>query len=296
MVTPNTSVMNTETAEEAAWGIVKGRSTKSLKFADKDPQVPGQYNDRPVGTTYTGTLVENIVAQQATDFDTGEPKFYANSTDPIYELVMVLDVPTDIDPADADDDGKRVLRLSAGGKRALQDECRAKGIERFGVGTIVTITFTGYKPNPKGRASKTFAIELSNIQPYRSTEQMKVEQAMQQGAPAAPQAAPAVPQAAPAVPPTPVAVPQAPAAVPQAAPAVDPALLAAAQAAQQAAAPAPTAPAGIVITLEHVEKVRGLLGMNIPREVALQAVTNTEGGGDAAFQAALDAAEQNAPF
>lgn len=283
MVTPNTAipVMTAQEAEEAAWGIIKGNSTKSLRFTDETPPGSGNYVDRPVGLTYTGTLAEDVSAQYATDFNTKQIKTYRDST-PIKELVLILNVPSDMDPTDEDDDGNRVLRLSAQGKRALQQECHRLGIERFGVGTQVTITFTGYKANGQGqRPSKTFDITLENIQPFVPKAQREVERVLQATPVAVPQAPVAVPQA-------PVAAPQAPVAAPQ----VDPALLAAAQAAQ--AAPASTG--GIVVLAEHIEKVRALVAMNIPRETALIAVTNTDAGGDDSFRAALDNAEANAPF
>lgn len=292
MVNVNNNLSPEEAAEEAAWGMLSGRSIRKFdKFAYEQPPGSGVYLDFPVGTEYVGTVSELPKQYQAHDYETKEPKFYRDGS-PIMEVSIVLDTPYR-DPEDEEDDGKRIVRLGQNGKRALQDEMRRLGIKRFGIGTQLTMKFAGYKPNAsgKGRPSKLYEINLVPAE-YVPASQLAVEQTLAASTVdhAAAAAAAGFPQQAPQPPQPQVAVQQAPQPPqPQAPTQIDPAILAAAQAAQAAAVPQPSA--GIVVLQEHVDQVNLLVGQSgIPREVAIQAVANTIAAGNEAFRSALDEA------
>ena len=279
MVNVNNNLSPEEAAEEAAWGMLSGRSIRKFdKFAYEQPPGSGVYLDFPVGTEYVGTVSELPKQYQAHDYETKEPKFYKDGS-PIMEVSIVLDTPYR-DPEDEEDDGKRIVRLGQNGKRALQDEMRRLGIKRFGIGTQLTMKFAGYKPNAsgKGRPSKLYEIALVPAE-YVPASQLAVEQTLAASTVdhTAAAAAAGFPQQAPQPP------------QPQVPTQIDPAILAAAQAAQAAAAPQPSA--GIVVLQEHVDQVNLLVGQSgIPREVAIQAVANTVAAGNEAFRSALDEA------
>lgn len=300
MVNVNNNLSPEEAAEEAAWGMLNGRSIRKFdKFAYEQPPGSGVYLDFPVGTEYVGTVSELPKQYQAHDYETKEPKFYKDGS-PIMEVSIVLDTPYR-DTEDEEDDGKRIVRLGQNGKRALQDEMRRLGIKRFGIGTQLTMKFAGYKPNAsgKGRPSKLYEIALVPAE-YVPASQLAVEQTLAASTVDHTAAAAAAgfpqqvvvhgaPQPAQIIsPPQVPQVPQVPQS-PQPPTQIDPAILAAAQAAQAAAVPQPSA--GIVVLQEHVDQVNLLVGQSgIPREVAIQAVANTIAAGNEAFRSALDEA------
>lgn len=259
--------------EEDAWGLLEGGGIRKFdKFADEQPAGSGQYIDRPVGTSYVGIVAENPKSYHAQDYDTKEPKFYKNGG-AIMEISVVLDTAERIDD---EDDGRRIFRLGYIGKAALKQEMDRLGVKKFGVGSQITVTFTGYKPNTSGRASKLMNIDLVPTE-FVTTQQQGVDDVMSQAG--------YVEAAAKAG--FPVAAPAAPAAVVVAAPVV-----AAAAAAPVAAAPVAAAPefdlAGAIA------KVRMMIKVGIPRQNALEAI-----GGQLALNAGdasmLDMAEAAAP-
>lgn len=282
------NITGTDASEEAAWAMLEGRSIPKFdKFAVETPPGSRNYVDVPVGTSFTGIVKELPKQYQATDFETREPKFYQDGQ-PIMEISIVLDTQYRV-PGDDEDDGVRICRLGAQGKRALQDEIRRLNIKRFGIGSQFTMTFAGYGTNKgTGRPPKLYKIDLVPAE-YVAVQQQAVEQTLaaagytpvgngavaQANFPVA--AAPAVPVAAPVA----------------AAPAVDPAYLAwQAQQAAAAAAPAPvaTAPGVPIVTQAHVDKVLMLVKANIDRAAAIVAVSTSDGGASEVFRAALDQA------
>jgi hypothetical protein len=278
-------------AEAEAWGVIAGGGMPKFdRFALASPVVPGQYDDLPVGTFYEGDVLENAKSSQAIDYDTKEPKFYKNGG-PILEVHIILGVP----PENEEDDGRRILRLGQHGKAALQEEMKRLGIKSFGVGTHLKMTFSGYKPNPSGRASKLYTIELTNVQPFVkqavAQQQAGVEAALAAGyTEVAPGTTATVQQFPPA---TPAAVPQQVAVVP-------PAQVAAATQSVpvQQDVPGPIAAVQSAVEqpgLEQVQMVRQLVGVGLPRQNALEAVRD-KFGGDAAWRDLLDLLEQNAPI
>lgn len=271
-------------AEQEAWGVIAGGGMPKFdRFALASPVVPGQYDDLPVGTFYEGDVLENAKSAQAFDYETKEPKFYKNGG-PILEVHIVLGVT----PENEEDDGRRILRLGQHGKAALQEEMKRLGVKSFGVGTHLKMTFSGYKPNPSGRASKLYTIELTNVQPFVkqavAQQQAGVEAALNAGYTEVGATPPAAQQFPPAVP---AAQPQQVAVVPPAQQSVP----------VQQDAPAPVAAVQSTEQpgLEQVQMVRQLVAVGLPRQNALEAVREKVGG-DAAWRDLLDMLEANAPI
>lgn len=161
--------------EEGAWGMLEGRSMPSWKFSDEVPAGSGNYVPKQPGFSLTGVLKEMPQQRQAMDFTTKQPKFYTDGK-PIMEIVLTMDTNERLD---ADDDGSRRWYLNGHARRALQDEMKRLGIKRFGIGTVITATIAGFKPNPKGRASMIFDVKLQPTE-YVAPQQMGVEQTLAQ--------------------------------------------------------------------------------------------------------------------
>jgi hypothetical protein len=321
-----TQQYNPGAAAPDPWGIANGRSIPSFKFSNKDQY--GNQTSVPVGTSYIGRLAENVTSKQARNFDTQEPEYWDEAkTQAKWQIEAIFDT-NYRDPAEQEDDGKRRYFFSNQSLRALQDEMRRLGIQRFGVGTVVQITLVDMKATQRGFPQKIYAVTLSEVQPFVSDEEQQTQQAM--AAPVAPgaqqqwaQPAAAAPpvqqapvqavqqapvQAAPPVQQAPATPPAAPAAppyqtqqgslvgVPAGAPAVQAAgytevAQAPAQTAAQAAqlAPAPqAAPAGVQPTQDHVNAVNLVMSAGIDRATAIAAVSAREAAGDPAFAAVLD--------
>ncbi len=85
--------------------------------------------DGPIGTSVAGTIVRIGSRVQATDFKTGELKFYDKErTQPIYQVP--IDLQTDQrDPAKPGDTGVRVLFVGGLKKTALVRAMRDAGFQ-----------------------------------------------------------------------------------------------------------------------------------------------------------------------
>lgn len=262
--------------EEDVWGLLEGGGIRKFdKFADENPVGSGQYIDRPVGTVYTGVVAENPKSYQAQDYDTKELKTYKNGG-AIIEISVVLDTPERLDD---EDDGRRIFRLGYIGKAALKQEMDRLGIKKFGIGTQVTVTFTGYKQNTSGRASKLMDIALVPTE-FVTTQQQGVDEAMSQAG--------YVEAAAKAG--FPVAV--VPVAAVATVAAVAPVAVAPVAVAPVAAAPVAAAPAFDLA--DAIGKVRMMVKVGIPRQNALGAIVGQLVLNDA-DASMLDMAEAAAP-
>ena len=255
--------------EEDAWGLLEGGGIRKFdKFADEQPAGSGQYIDRPVGTAYVGIVAENPKSYHAQDYDTKEPKFYKNGG-AIMEISIVLDTAERIDD---EDDGRRIFRLGYIGKAALKQEMDRLGVKKFGIGSQITVTFTGYKPNTSGRASKLMNIDLVPTE-FVTSQQQGVDDVMSQAG--------YVEAAAKAG--FPVAVPVA---------AVAPVAPVAAAAVAAVAAPAVVG-SGFDLA-DAIGKVRMMVKVGIPRQNALGAIVGQLALNDA-DASMLDMAEAAAP-
>lgn len=259
--------INTPAEEEDVWGMVSGRSIPGLSFSREEPVGSGDYISLPVGTSYTGVTCESLQKRQATDFnDRNKLKFYdpiekgGRDSQPIYDLIATLQTEY-ADPQNDEDDGVRRLFFTGAMRKALQDEVRAQSIHRFGIGTRITVTLTGFKTNIKGKPTKLFDVTLSPTE-WVSPDQLATQDALKSGFPET---------AAAAIEPKPIKK------------AVGGATdLAAALALLNAA------PAKPVITSEMIQKVELLIAAQIDRATAVAAVATQLHPGDEAFRSALD--------
>lgn len=103
------------------------------------------FKSKPIGFSYTGSIVDDPKVTQQTDPDSGELEFWP-SGDPKWQLVVKIQ--TDI-REDVNDDGVRGLyvkgkSLTDGVKKAVQDV----GATSLKKGGILTVTYTGDGPQP----------------------------------------------------------------------------------------------------------------------------------------------------
>jgi hypothetical protein len=222
-----------------------------------------------IGETVTGTITRAPSERQATKYKTTDLDFWP-SGDAKMQIQVPLQTTSRVDP---DDDGVRTLYVtkSKGDARfrAIAEAIAAAGAEDLAVGGILTVTYIGNDPasqnpaNPKKLYTATYAPPASGFaQAAPAAASAPVQQQAPAGFPsqAIPQQAPQQPVQAPFVPQTPPPAGIWPDTVQQ---------QYAQQAPQQPAAPAaPPAPAGRPSGLpgELVEKVRALIGMQIPDE------------------------------
>jgi hypothetical protein len=112
------------------------------------------------GATVTGKITKLPERKQQTDVNTGAPRVFANSGEPMY--VYIVEIQTQFrDPTDPQDDGKRSLWLK-GGKwdaanncgaslRAVQEAIRASGAKLPSLGGDLTLQFVGHGPAERGK-------------------------------------------------------------------------------------------------------------------------------------------------
>lgn len=112
------------------------------------------------GATITGKICKLPEKKQQTDVNTGAPRVFTTSGEPMYVYIMELQTQFR-DPADPQDDGKRSLWLK-GGKwdaanncgaslRAVQEAIRASGAKLPAMGGELTLQFVGFGPAERGK-------------------------------------------------------------------------------------------------------------------------------------------------
>lgn len=104
------------------------------------------WKDRPIGTTYSGTIKAVHPPQQQTDPVDQKPQFKKNGEP---KMSVRIDLATnDRDPSDPDDDGSRSLYVQGWMQGAIGDALRKAG--RQGppeVGAQISVTLTERTPN-----------------------------------------------------------------------------------------------------------------------------------------------------
>lgn len=220
-----------------------------------------------IGETITGTITRAPSERQATKYKTTDLDFWP-SGDPKMQIQVPLQTTLRVDP---DDDGVRTLYVtkSKGDSRfrAIAEAIAAAGAGDLAVGGILTVTYTGNDPqsqnpaNPKKLYTATYAAPASGFaQPAPAAAPQQQQAPAGFPSQAIPQQAPQQQTQAPFVPQTPPPAGTWPDTAPQQA--------AQQQAPQPAAPAAPAAPAvaGHPSGLpgELVEKIRALIGMQIP--------------------------------
>ena len=117
------------------------------------------FKDSKIGDSFTGTITK-LETAQVRDFDSNEPKFWDDGK-PQLQVVLTLD--TDYaDPTNPEDDGVRKLYLVGAKLTAMKAAVKEFG-KPVAVGQVITITFTGEKPNANKRfnATKLYGVKLA---------------------------------------------------------------------------------------------------------------------------------------
>lgn len=275
------------------WALAQGSSIKSLPFSHKDQY--GQNVSANPGTSFIGTVSRDLETSQERDFTTNELLTYDDGR-PRWQIVVTLaDTDAPRDPEDTDDDGTRRFFFKGIAKRALQDEMKAKKVQRFGVGTKMRITLVDLKPTAKGFPQKIYAVELTDIQPWVSPEQQRTDQAL---APSQPVQQPQQVQGAQAAWAQGAPSGQAPQGQPVAQPQGQPVQQPVAQPVQQPQPAAVAQPvAGVAPTQEHITQLRFLTNQHVPVVSAIDAVALSVGQGESQeFKRALADLNESTPF
>lgn len=127
-------------------------------FATKS--VPSiSFKDSKIGDSFTGVITE-LETAQVRDFETNEPKFWDDGNP---QLQVVLTLATDYIDSDVEgDDGTRKLYLVGQKLTAMKAAVKEFG-KQIAKGQIITITFTGEKPNANKRynATKLYGITIA---------------------------------------------------------------------------------------------------------------------------------------
>lgn len=112
-------------------------STDPFATYEKTPSV--SFKDKPVGTTYTGRVIEAPQVVQSRDFDTGDPEFWPDGNKKL-SVVTMLEI-------NGEHRGLWAGKPSAM-FRAMADAQQAAGAQ-IQVGGTLTVTFVGEQPNEK---------------------------------------------------------------------------------------------------------------------------------------------------
>lgn len=102
------------------------------------------------GHTVTGTVIGTPEARQSRNFETGDMDTWPNG-DPKMEVVVPI-ATEERDPEVDNDDGERSLVLPVGTARfkAVQAAMKTAGVRALESGGVITVTYTGDGPKPKG--------------------------------------------------------------------------------------------------------------------------------------------------
>lgn len=117
------------------------------------------FKDSKIGDSFTGVITD-LETAQVRDFETNEPKFWDDGKP---QLQVVLTLATDyLDPTLDSDDGTRKLYLVGAKLTAMKQAVKEFG-KQIAKGQIITITFTGEKPNANKRynATKLYGITIA---------------------------------------------------------------------------------------------------------------------------------------
>ena len=123
--------------------------TQAAFIPDADSMLAGEsipslsFSDVPVGTSYTGTIVE-LGTSQVTDFVTKQPKFWDDGK-PQVQVIVTLQT-DERDPERHDDTGLRKAYLFGGKLSAARTAMREAGIKKLETGFKFTIAYVGTEP------------------------------------------------------------------------------------------------------------------------------------------------------
>ena len=150
-------------------------------FAGADSKPSVSFKDKPVGTTYTGTVTKAPELVQARDYESGQPAFWPDGN-PKQTVVTTLDIA-----------GEGELNLWAAKPsalfRAIADAQKAAGAQ-IAVGGTLTVTFSGEKPNEKNPRLNPQKLYTVTYQPPNAFRETTGQQTAAQPAAAAPSTVP----------------------------------------------------------------------------------------------------------
>jgi len=287
------------------WDLVEGGGgIPSVKFGIRDEF--NRFIPAPVGTSYSGILIEDLVKTQVIDYDTKEPKFWKDQS-PVMQAVATVQLdPGTFQPEDDEDTGVRRIYFKSGALTALQTEIREKKIPKFGPGTRITITLIGFKPNkdPQKNPSNVFDVtigpefvawvspeqrgvnDLMGFGAVQGTQAQATQAAAAAGFPTQAQLAPQQQYVAPAQPAFPGQV--VPAAAPAAPAAPNPVDPAQAQAAYEAIMAQQAQPAALPLVAEaDVNALTALVRGGVPLDQAATLYAQQTGKGADFIEAAV---------
>lgn len=146
----------TTTTEQPVDPFAGGTSTPSLSF-----------KDRPVGTSYTGVVVEIPKLVQARDFESGEPAYWSDGN-PKMTVVTRLRV---------DGEERSLWAPKPSALFASIAAAQQAAGSTIAVGGTLTVTYTGDKPNeknPRLNPAKQYTVTYSAPNAFAQTEQGQV--------------------------------------------------------------------------------------------------------------------------
>lgn len=132
-------------------------TTDPFATQEKTPSI--SFKDKPIGTTYTGTVIEAPTTVQARDYDTGEPAFWPDGNKKL-TVVTILDV-------NGEHMGLWAPKPSAM-FRAIAEAQQTAGAQ-IQVGGTLTVTFVGEQPverNPKLNPQKLYKVTYQPNDPF----------------------------------------------------------------------------------------------------------------------------------
>lgn len=139
-------------------------------FAEQEKNPSVSFKDAPIGTTYTGEVVEAPSFAQSRDYDTSEPLYWQQggkqstqpSDQPVMSIVTVLEINGE----------RRSLWASKWAKpgsmfSAIQEAQKAAG-SQIAVGGRLTVTLVGVEPsdNPKFNDRKLYKAQYVPPNPF----------------------------------------------------------------------------------------------------------------------------------
>lgn len=155
-------------------------------FAGADSKPSVSFKDKPIGTSYTGTVTKAPELVQARDYESGQPAFWPDGN-PKQTVVTTLDI-----------NGEELNLWAAKPSalfRAIADAQKTAGAQ-ITIGGTLTVTFSGEKPNEKNPRLNPQKLYTVTYQPPNAFGETTGQQpAAQPGAAASP--SPAVPQYTP---------------------------------------------------------------------------------------------------
>jgi hypothetical protein len=103
-----------------------------------------------IGAQVSGFICAKPEKQQQRDFDTGQPKYWPNSTEPMWQVRVILQT-EERDPEVEEDDGRRAIYVKGNMRNAVQKALTQAGVGGLAVGGKLLVKYmSDDKPARKG--------------------------------------------------------------------------------------------------------------------------------------------------